>query len=123
MTDLVHDLLNLGVQFMMVGQVLHRIGDGVPLQTPCFNDNVMELNYLLRSVLNPSHISRARLWRHKYLSNAHLVQHPHKETIGPDGVHLNHLGNHRLFRSIRGAILYALAQLHNIRYGRFRNPR
>ena len=84
---------SLYVPFVVVCQILPR------MHTPFdgYNERVQKVNSLLRE---------AKFWRHCGLVN------PAKNIYVRDGIHLNVFGNEALYRSYRGAILFALSQFH-----------
>ena len=94
-----HD--HCGVQFVMVCLVIHRSSH--PPRVPDFNYKVDLLNNYLKVVLEP--LSFADCWSHKGLRE------PSVPVLCRDGVHLNDSGHYALYRSYRGAILFALNQL------------
>ena len=65
-----------------------------------FNAKVTQFNHLVHSLLEP--IEYVFCWFHKGVSSKFLLR---------DGVHLNHSGQLRLYRSYRGAILKGLSML------------
>ena len=76
----------------------------IPRCSPCaFNDKVAACNELVRSLLAP--LPYVFCWFHKgFYSKAGKL-------LSADGVHVNRLGQYRLYRSYRGAILKALSFL------------
>ena len=99
--QLVTMLNNLGVARVLIGQVLLRRGVGIPLSTPNYNRKVLDLNNLIRTTYTNIR-GPAYYWRHRGLWCSR------RGVLGRDGIHLNRRGQERLFRSIRGAILFAL---------------
>lgn len=89
-----HDEVN--VKSIVVCQVIrwHALGCTV------YNIKVTKLHLYLKAVLEP--IPFCLYWRHRGFWNSR------KNTYLPDGVHLNALGNFKLFRSIRGAVIKAV---------------
>ena len=69
--------------------------------SPNFNRKAALLNQYTRVVLEGT--SRAICWTHRGFAN------PSVSPFLPDGVHFNHTGQYNIYRSYRGAILYALA--------------
>ena len=65
-----------------------------------YNFKVTKLHLYLKAVLAP--IPYCLYWRHRGFWNSR------KNIYLPDGVHLNDLGNLKLFRSIQGAVIKAL---------------
>ena len=108
--ELVCDLLQLGVKFVIVGQMVYRHGRGIPSKIPNYNARVLLANQFSEAVLDPSFTPRCKYWRHKGLWRAT------KPIYSRDGVHLNKLGHHRLYRSIRGAVMYGIRRIrHQLR--------
>ena len=89
---LLHD--SYGVQFVCVCQTIRR------RSAPEFNKNVNILTRYLRVVLEP--IPYALYWGHRGFWKAR------GNFLSPDGVHLNSRGQHKLYRSLRGAVLQSL---------------
>lgn len=89
---------SFSVPFVVVCQILPRMH--TPFQG--YNERVQKVNTLLREALQ--NINSAKFWRHRGLVN------PAKNVYARDGIHLNDLGNEALYRSYRGAILFALSQ-------------
>ena len=89
-----HDEFN--VKSIAVFQVIRRHSP----ECTAYNFKVTKLHLYLKAVLEP--IPYCFYWRHRGFWNS-------RENIYlPDGVHLNDLGNLKLFRSIRGAVIKAL---------------
>ena len=100
----VNTLNNIGVPQVILGQVIERRGVGIPLATPTYNRKVIDFNNLVRAAYsNPN--GRAFYWRHRGLWN------PRRNVLCRDGIHLNRRGQERLYRSIRGAIIFGLTNL------------
>ena len=94
----------MDVQFIIICQVLHR--KNPPLSPYSFyNNNVNKSNRYLKNALQE--VTYATLWRHRGLSN------PSINIFHDDGIHLNCIGHKALYKSYRGAILYAIRQLHH----------
>ena len=92
---LLHD--SYGVQLVYVGQTIKRrpIGD--------FNNKVHLLAQYLKTVLEP--IPYAIYWSHRgFWRNASCY-------LSYDGVHLNGEGQHKFYRSIRGAVINSLKRI------------
>jgi len=92
---LLHD--EYGVRLICVGQTIRRHLAGN------FNANVRLLAQYLKTVLEP--LPFAIYWTHRGFwraSNSYLSY---------DGVHLNREGQHKLFKSIRGAVMQCLNRL------------
>ena len=86
------------LQFIVVCHIL-------PRKNPSFeeyNDRVRQINALVSEALQ--HIERAKSWRHRGLI------YPSAEIYLADGMHLNEGGNRTLYKSYRGATLFALSQ-------------
>ena len=96
LVELLHKDMN--VRFTMVCEVIPR--EKPPYTS--YNEKVYQLNSYLHKALNNA--SFAKTWRHRGLSN------PAVNIYMPDGIHLNEAGNKALYRSYRGAILFALSQ-------------
>ena len=69
-----------------------------------YNVKAALLNSHLRESLRV--IPAAKCWQHRGLINP-----TNNAVYAPDGIHLNYLGNKALYRSYRGAILWALSQV------------
>ena len=91
-------------KFVVVCQILNRAT--APSQHPDYNLGVQVLNNYLKVVLEP--LSYAEFWNHKGLRR------PSIPMLLRDGVHLNDRGNYALYRSYRGAILFALKKLFSL---------
>ena len=83
-----------GVRFVYVGQTINRDVRGN------FNNNVAILARYLKVVLEP--LPYAQYWTHRGFWQ------PRRSTLSYDGVHLNREGQHKLYKSIRGAVLHGL---------------
>lgn len=92
---LLHD--SFGVKFVCVCQTIHRDSAGA------FNKNVGILTKYLKVVLEP--LVYARFWSHRGFWNSP------KDFYAYDGVHLNSRGQHKFYRSLRGAVLKCLRSL------------
>ena len=88
-----------GVERVVVCQILYRQNQPYPQ----YNSSVTALNSWLKVKL--SNVQYATLWRHRGLVR------PSLDIYGRDGIHLNRRGEALLFRSYRGAILFALKHL------------
>ena len=93
----------LGVQQVVVGQILWREDAGIPESVPDFNMRVLRVNSMLQQLFAST--PGCTYWKHRGMWRS---SHP---LIGPDGVHLTRVGNHRLFRSIRGAVIHAVQRV------------
>jgi len=89
------------VAFIVLYQVIHRAT--LPSHCPRYNSSVDTLNKYLDVVLEP--LSFAEFWRHKGLREPKIT------VLRRDGIHLNDQGNYVLYRSYRGAILFALQRI------------
>ena len=87
------------IQFIAVCQILPR--KHPPFEE--YNERVHQINTLVSEKLR--HVERAKFWRHRGLID------PSANIYLDDGIHLNEGGNRALYKSYRGAILFALAQL------------
>ena len=92
-------MVNLGVRRIVLGQVLPRVSGG-----RSFNRRVIRLNIEIAQAFYHVHLP-CFLWRHRG------VWHSRFNLMLPDGVHFNNLGNRRFFRSVRGAVLFAITSL------------
>ena len=99
LVEVLHD--HCGAEFIMVCLVIYR--SAIPPHVPDFSHKVDLLNKYLKVVLEP--LPYAAAWSHRGL------QSPSIAVLYGDGVHLNAAGNHALYRSYRGAILFALKKL------------
>ena len=92
---LLHD--NYGVSLVCVGQTIKRSPVGN------FNCNVKLLAQYLKTVLEP--LPFAVYWTHRGFWR------PSSSYLSYDGVHLNREGQHKLYKSIRGALIHCLNRL------------
>ena len=99
LVQVLHDYC--GAEFIMVCLVIYR--SAIPPHVPDFSHKVDLLNKYLKVVLEP--LPYAEAWSHRGL------QSPSIAVLCRDGVHLNAAGNFALYRSYRGAILFALKKL------------
>ena len=95
LSHLLHE--SYGVQRVCVCQTIFR-GDA-----PFFNHQVKLLTNYLKVVLEP--IPYVLYVRHRGFWNCK------SRSLTRDGVHLNHLGHYKFFRSLRGAVLQCLRSL------------
>ena len=98
------DVLRHEIQhkFTVICQVIPR--RNTPF--PNYNWRVKQLNKCLRDTLADSSV--VKFWRHRGLNN------PTRDIYVRDGIHLNKRGHKALYRSYRGALLYAMKQIqHN----------
>lgn len=86
-----------GVRFICVGQTIRREHRGD------FNANVSILAQYLKTVLEP--LPFAIYWTHRGFWRSC------RPYLSYDGVHLNREGQHKLYKSIRGAVLHCLARV------------
>ena len=98
LVQVLHD--HCGAEFIMACLVIYR--SAIPPHVPDFSHRV-DLNKYLKVVLEP--LPYAEAWSHRGL------QSPSIAVLCRDGVHLNAAGNYALYRSYRGAILFALKKL------------
>ena len=99
LVQVLHD--HCGAEFIMVCLVIYW--SAIPPHVPDFSHKVDLLNKYLKVVLEP--LPYAEAWSHRGL------QSPSIAVLCRDGVHLNAAGNYALYRSYRGAILFALKKL------------
>ena len=88
-------LVTLGVKRVVVGQIVRR-QSWRHISYEEGTTRVTEVNEFLTAVCDDPHAS---FWRHQGFWN---VQ---RQIFRPDGVHFNDLGNHKLFRSVKGGSL------------------
>ena len=86
-----------GVRLVCVGQTVKRRPVGT------FNTNVQILAQYLQGVLEP--LPFAIYWTHRGFWQAPCSY------LSYDGVHLNKQGQHKLYRSVRGAVMHCLKRL------------
>ena len=86
-----------GVRLICVGQTVKRHPVGA------FNANVKILAQYLQGVLEP--LPFAIYWTHRGFWRAS------RSYLSYDGVHLNTEGQHKLYRSVRGAVLHCLKRI------------
>ena len=99
LVQVLHD--HCGAEFIMVCLVNYR--SAIAPHVPDFSHKVDLLNKYPKVVLEP--LPYAEAWSHRGL------QSPSIAVLCRDGVHLNAAGNYALYRSYRGAILFALKKL------------
>ena len=101
-TDLVRELhFRYGVFFITVGQVTKRFPTTRnPSPPDDFNERAHRYNGYLRDCLEL--LSYANYWSHRRLWRAATPLHRRD-----DGIHFNSLGKFQLYKSIKGALLYA----------------
>ena len=100
MSAIARDLTQSGVQKVIFGQVLCREDRAIPRNIPMFNWKVVVINRLMAQVL--SNLPNTQFWKHRGIWNSVYP------ILLDDGLHLTEIGNHRLFRSVRGAIIQAV---------------
>ena len=93
-------LTELSLRFIAVCEVTARQNE--PFVG--YNERTALLNGHLRESLRI--IPTAKCWQHRGLINP-----TNNAVYAPDGIHLNDIGNKALYRSYRGAILWALSQV------------
>lgn len=93
-------LTELSLRFIAVCEVTARQNE--PFVG--YNDRTALLNGYLRESLRI--IPTAKCWQ-----NRGLINPTNNAVYAPDGIHLNDIGNKALYRSYRGAILWALSQV------------
>ena len=99
LVQVLHD--HCGAEFIMVCLVIYR--SAIPPHVPDFSHKVDLVNKYLKVVLEPLPYTEA--WSHRGL------QSPSIAILFWDGIHLNEVGDHALYRSYGGAILFALKKL------------
>ena len=102
MVELGNHLTGLGVSKVLFGEIIFRRGNGIPASSPEFNFKVDDLNRFLQVAFDETYSKKINLWRHKGMMRAT------KNIYFNDGIHLNQLGNLRLYRSIRAALIKAI---------------
>ena len=95
---ILHDSHN--VKLVCVCQTIYRGSD------PAFNVRVRALTKFLKILLEP--LPYSFFWGHRGFWNTT------QRFLARDGVHLNRLGQYKLYRSLRGAVLKSLRTLPNI---------
>ena len=95
---MLHD--SYGVKFVCVCQTIRR------RSATAFNKNVDLLTHYLRVVLEP--IPYAIYWGHRSFWKARHY------FYAADGVHLNSMGQYKLYRSFRGAVLKFMRLLSSV---------
>lgn len=107
---------NFSVDYLIVSQILPRIT--APPLSPCYNVRVTQLNRSLFHLLK--NVPFATFWFHFSLTRSR------QNLFLPDGVHLNCLGNHLLYRSYQKALLRYFSSISflksNGRISLFRRP-
>ena len=100
MSSLARNLVQSGVQRVIFGQVLWREDAGIPASIPTYNWKVVMLNRVMARVL--PNLPGTSYWKHRGLWNSLYP------ILMDDGIHLTDVGNHKLYRSIRGALIQAV---------------
>ena len=93
-----------GVMFVTVGQAAKCVESRTlrgfkGLAVEAFNQRVIEFNAELEACLQP--LSYAKYWRHRSVWRS-----PY-ELMVSDGLHFNDLGNYRLYKSVKSALVIA----------------
>ena len=89
---------DLKLRFVVVCEVIARLKEPF-----CgYNQKAAQTNGHLRESLRETPATKC--WQHRG-----LIQPSHNAVYAPDGIHLNSMGNKALYRSYRGAILWALS--------------
>jgi lysophospholipase L1-like esterase len=102
--EFANDLLGIGVIQVIIGQVLHRKGRGIPHRLGSYNLRVTTFNNICKALFDSSISPGCYFWQH-------ISLYKKEHTIQRDGVHLTDIGQKRLFRSIRGALLRSLTRV------------
>ena len=97
-----YKLIREGVQKVVFGEILHRQPHGIPFDVPEFNYKVDNINEILRREFHEEYSTKINLWRHKAFWCSR------KNVYYKDGLHLNRLGNLRMYRSVRAAMLKSI---------------
>ena len=96
--QLAGEVVDYGVKRVIAGEVIYRQEHGIPGPAADYNYQVLNMNRYLQSTMAPYNNKHMFFWRHKYLWGNKV------QIYDDDGIHLNHIGDNRLYRSIRGAI-------------------
>ena len=91
-----------GVKKVMFGEILHRLPKGIPYEVPEFNYKVDNINQYLQVQFDEQYSHHISLWRHKAFWCCR------KSVHFRDGIHLNRLGNLRMYRSVRAAVIKSI---------------
>ena len=102
--NMAQQLVNLNVNQVIVGETLFRTGRGIPSHAEDFNTRVIQMNHYLHNSMHNGTIPGAFHWHHIGLWN------PQVQVLSRDGTHLNRVGQHRYYRSVRGALLHAISR-------------
>ena len=102
--DLVADLHDSQVKQIVISQQLFRAGRGLPARMD-YNRKVTVYNYFNKITYNANASNIVRYWYHKGLWNRRYTM------VDREGVHFNSRGNRLFYRSVRGALLQALARV------------
>lgn len=95
----------LNIQFVIIGQLLRRRPDKVPIN---YNDKVFFTNMMLDKLCVDNDSQHIIFWKHRgFWSELNYLDEV-------DGVHLNMEGLRKYFRSVRSAVLHAGKLLGNI---------
>lgn len=118
--DLANDLLGLGVSQIVAGQVIQRAGRAIPRAVPDINHRIKTFNEMCGALFDRSVSPGCTFWSHMGLwRSTKKAEDGQKETtlantrLG-DGVHLSDQGTHRLYKSIRGAVIQAIDRIPHI---------
>ena len=96
--ELALKLVERGVKKVIIGEIIKRVGPGVPDNMPEINEEIKKANDYLLVTLHQQDKPELWFWRHKNVWNSSL------NIYDKDGIHMNRLGDERIYRSIRGAI-------------------
>lgn len=100
MSDIATSLYSAARYTLLAGARKVAILQLFPRRNASFNDKAAILNAILAQKIQDGNEPNVVFWRHRGLHN------PEVDIYKPDGVHLNDVGNYRLFRSVRGCVLY-----------------
>ena len=100
-----YKLVQKGVKKVIFGEILHRQSHGIPFEVPEFNYKVDNINHYLRREFDEEYSMKICLWRHKAFWCCR------KNVYFRDGLHLNRLGNLRMYRSVRASLLKSIWML------------
>ena len=98
-------LVDAGVKKVVVGEILKRVGDGIPVNMPEVNDEIKQANEYLLVTLHQQDKPELVFWRHKNVWNSQL------NIYDKDGVHMNKIGDERIYWSVRGAIFKFIREI------------
>ena len=112
MESLVSELLESGVHFVAVGQIIPRNDPQDPWWIrhhplpPDFNEKVPLYNKFLKQMLAPCCHEKALYWRHRGFWNPSVAV-----LEEGDGVHPNDYGSYTFYRSVRGSLVHGLKRI------------